>query len=310
MKICFIGTCGHAYRAYCEMQACQEARFVGIAPGSEHETIEKLKPYKMHVFANYEQMLEETKPDVAVVSPVFGLTGRIIKYCAKRKIDVLAEKPIAASLEELKEVEDVVKTNKIHFCAMHFLRFTPAFYHAQKLVEQGAIGEIKLITAQKSYKYGLRPDWYRERKLYTGTIPWVGIHAIDWIYFFTKKKFLSVRALHHGQPEMAALCQFEMEDQVIASANIDYLRPQTAPTHGEDLVRIAGNKGIVEVFEDHFILINENGVCEYQPDTAPKLGYDFLVGQEELMPEEIFMITRVALMARESADMKRIIEME
>lgn len=311
MRICLIGSCGHTYHAYCEMKECKDAQFVGVAPGSEHENIEALKMYETDIFPDYKQMIEETKPDIAVVSPVFGLTGRIIKYCAERKIDVFAEKPIAGSLTELEEVERAVKENRIRLSAMHFLRFAPAFYQAQKLVEQGAIGEVRLITAQKSYKYGVRPAWYQDRELYTGTIPWVGIHAIDWVYFFGRKKFLSVRALHQGQPEMTALCQFELEDQLFASVNIDFLRPKTAPTHGDDRVRVVGTKGVIEVFRDRYVLINENGIseqCSECLDKAPKLAYDFLLGQEEITPEEIFMLTRVALTARESADTGRTIK--
>lgn len=309
MKICFIGNTGHTLQAFNEMKRCEEAEFVGIAPGSEHEDPEGLKKYGMKVFASYQDMIAEVQPDVAVISPVFGLTGNIIKYCAERKIDVFSEKPVAGTLEELEEVKKAVQQNNIHFSAMHFLRFTPSFYHAQKMVEQGAIGKIQLITAQKSYKYGKRPDWYKNRNLYTGTIPWIGIHAIDWIYYFSKKKFISVNAFHIGNPETAALCQFKLEGGIIASANIDFLRPQSAPSHGDDRVRVAGSEGVIEVFENKFILINKDGVTEYAPKAAPKLAYDYLLKKEEICADEIFMLTEIALLARKSADKNNLVEM-
>lgn len=311
MKICFIGSCGHVVPAYTEMKACPEAEFVGIAPADEHESPEslKLEGNGISVFRSYEEMIDKTCPDIAVISPVFGLTGGIIKYCAERGIDVFAEKPVAASIEELEEVEKAVKENGIHFSAMHFLRFTPSFYHAQKMVESGAIGEVRLLTAQKSYKYGTRPEWYSDRRLYVGTIPWVGIHAIDWIYFFAKKNFKSVKAVHSGNPEMTALCQFEMEDDVFASASIDYLRPQGASTHGDDRIRVAGTSGVIEVFEDRYVVINKEGTAEYSPRTAPHLAYDFLFGREEISQDEIFMLTRTAILARESADTNKVIQL-
>lgn len=311
MKICFIGNYGHIIPAYNEMKKCEEAEFVGIATASEYEKKEelKLKEFGIKVFDSYQEMIEETKPDVVVVSSVFGLTGEIIKYCAQRKIDVFAEKPIAKNLTELEEVENAVRQNNIHFSAMFFLRFQPTFYHAQKMVRNGCIGTVKLITAQKSYKYGNRPEWYKNRELYTGTIPWVAIHAIDWIYFFVQKKFLSVNALHEGNPEMTALCQFEMEDDVFASVNVDYLRPLASPSHGDDRIRVAGDKGVIEVFEDRFVLINENGVKEYRPSDAPCLAYDFLLKREELSMDDVFMLTRVSLLARESADKKQTINL-
>ncbi len=308
MKICFIGDCGHAFQTYNEMKMCEEAEFVGVAPASEHDDIEALKKYEIPIFDSYEKMIKDALPDIAVISPVFGLTGRIIQYCAKRKLDIFAEKPIASNLTELVSVEKAIRENNVHFSAMHFLRFHPSFYHAQKQVDGGAIGEVRMITAQKSYKYGIRPEWYKERELYTGTIPWVGIHAIDWISFIAKKKFRSVRALHCGNPEMVALCQFELEEDVIASINIDYMRPQTAMTHGDDRLRVVGSKGVIEVFSDKYVLINEEGIQEYRPTEAPKLAYDYLLRKEEISPEEIFEITRVALCTRESADTHKVIE--
>ena len=303
MKICFIGNSGHTITAYKEMKLCPEAEFVGIAPGSEHEANLDFSGYGIRIFEDYKKMLDETNPDIAVVSPVFGLTGKIIIECAERKIDVFAEKPVAGSYEELDRVERAVKENKIHFSAMHYLRFAPTFYLGKKLVADGAIGKVQLITAQKSYKYGnSRPAWYHDRELYTGTIPWVGIHAIDWVYAFSGKKFLSVNALSVGSPEMYALCQYKMEDGVMASVNIDYLRPSTAKTHGDDRIRVAGTEGVIEVFSDRIVLINKDGTQELRPTEAPKLAYDFLLKREELTCDEVFMLTRAALAARESAD--------
>lgn len=308
MKICLIGNCGHTWQAFCEMKAHPQAQFAGIAPGSAEEDAASLKGYGLKIYSTYAQMLDAERPDVAVVSPVFGRTGSVIIDCAARGIDVFAEKPVASSQEELARVERAVRESGIRFSAMHFLRFTPSFYHAQKAVMAGAVGRVQLVTAQKSYQFGNRPAWYADRSLYLGTIPWVGIHAIDWISFFTGKRFLSVSALHRGQPERAALCQFELEDGVIAAANLDYLRPPTAPTHGDDRVRVAGTEGVVEVSEDGYVVINRDGVNAFAPKEAPRLAYDFLEGREELGREEAFMLTRVALCARDAADTGRRVE--
>ena len=81
----------------------------------------------------------------------------------------------------------------------------------------------------------------------------------------------------------------ELEDDVIASVNIDFLRPSEASTHSDDRIRIAGTDGVIEVFENRFIHINKDGVKEYFPETAPKLAFDYLQHTEELSVGEIFM---------------------
>lgn len=295
MRICFIGACGHSSQAYQYLATRQDVEFVGFAPGSGHETKLPKFAQNMPCFADYQAMLAEVKPDLAVVSPVFGLTASVILECTKRKIDVFSEKPVATTLEELQQVEQAVKDSGIRFCAMHYLRYDPAFYTGAKLVKSGAVGDVQLITAQKSYKYGTRPEWYQDPDLYGGTIPWVGIHAIDWIYHFTGKRFLSVATQKAG--EMAAVCQFLLEGGTIGAMNLDFYRPMGAATHGDDRVRCVGTAGILEVQGGKLTLITPTETKEIQPEPAPELLEEFLA-DGAIPPEEIFYLTRVALIAQ------------
>ncbi|MBR2020134.1 MAG: Gfo/Idh/MocA family oxidoreductase [Clostridia bacterium] len=310
MKVCFIGNCGHSKKAYATLMGRADVAICGFAPGSTYERADKAPDASIPRYESYTEMLDAEQPDLAVVSPVFGRTGEVILACAARGVDVFSEKPVAASLEELERVECAVRESGIRFCAMHYLRFAPAFYHAAHLVREGAIGEVKLLTAQKSYQFGTRPAWYGNRSLYGGTIPWVGIHAIDWIYHFSGKRFRSVTAQSVGSPEMAALCQFEMEDGVMASVNIDYYRPASAPTHGDDRIRCVGTKGVLEVRNKRIYLINENGEQEILPSAAPELFSKFLDGRQPISVDEIFYLTRVALTAREAADRKTTLQIK
>jgi predicted dehydrogenase len=288
-----------------------DTEFVGIAPESPHEGLSASFDPAIPFYTDYLTMLNEVRPDLAVVSPVFGHTGRAILACAERGIDVFAEKPVAATIEELNAVEAAVRESGIRFCAMHYLRYAPAFYHGAKLVRSGAIGEVRMATAQKSYRYGKRPAWYHDRVLYGGTIPWVGIHAIDWIYHFTGKRFLSVNTRVVGRdPEMAALCQFEMEDGVIGGMNLDFYRPNQATTHGDDRIRCVGTAGVLEVRGGEILLINGEGEQILRPTEAPELLEEFLGGGESVPPEEIFYLTRVAILARDAADRNEITRIE
>jgi predicted dehydrogenase len=311
MKVCFIGACGHTRQAHRYLKSRRDVILCGIAPESEDEGLVRSFDPDVPFFKDYKEMLDKERPDLAVISPVFCHTGRVIIECASRGIDVFAEKPVAASIDELAAVETAMRESGIRFSAMHYLRYTPAFYHGARMVRSGKIGEVKLINAQKSYKFGTRPGWYGKRELYGGTIPWVGIHAIDWIYDFTGKKFLTVRASASGtSPEMAALCQFEMEGGALASASIDYYRPSEAPTHGDDRIRCVGTRGVIEIRDDTIILTSEGGVSTLTPDAAPELLEQFIDGKDAITPEEIFYLTRVAILARESADTQKSIKIE
>lgn len=299
MKIVFIGSCGHAGQAYAAVKDRSDVSVSGVAAGSDDEIIPDEFLCSITRYDDYREMLDNLKPDYAVVSPIFGYTGRISIECAKRGINVFSEKPVAKDVDELEVLEEAVKDRGIRFSAMHYLRFDPAFYHGANLARSGIIGKIKMVNAQKSYKFGRRPGWYADRSKYTGTIPWIGIHALDWIYAFTGKKFKGVNAMAIGNPEMSVLCQYVMEDDILASVNLDYYRPQGAPTHGDDYVRCVGEDGIIEVRYGKITLI-KNGVEEIIPGSAPELFTEFIDGREPIPFEEVFYLTRIALVSRDA----------
>ena len=301
MKVCFIGACGHTKRAYQYLSGRKDVILCGFAPWDEREGRSESFAADVPFFADARTMLDEIRPDLAVVSPIFGQTAAVIEECASRGIDVFSEKPVATTLADLERVERCVRESGIRFCAMHYLRYAPAFWHAAGMIREGKIGKVQLVTAQKSYRFGARPAWYWDRELYGGTIPWVGIHAIDWIYHLSGKRFVSVRGKSLGSPERAALCQFELEGGIPASMNLDFYRPAAAPTHDDDRIRVVGDEGVLEVREKTIFLINGEGAQTLTPIEAPELLEEFLAGGG-IGAEEIFYLTRVALLAREAAD--------
>ncbi len=64
----------------------------------------------------------------------------------------------------------------------------------RRAVEVGLVGEPILISSQKSYKYGAeRPWFYKGRKTYGGTIPWAGIHALDFMRWVADQRLPVIR---------------------------------------------------------------------------------------------------------------------
>ena len=310
MKICFIGACGHSSQAYGTVRKRTDCKIAGVASGPGNETIPDAFVKEAKRYGDYKDMLDEICPDICVVSPIFGKTAEVTIECAKRGINVFSEKPVASNTNELNELEKTIRQYNTRFSAMHYLRFDPAFYTGADFVRNGGIGKVVMVNAQKSYIFGKRPNWYNDRDLYTGSIPWVGIHAIDWIYNFTGKRFLSVSALSVGNPEKTALCQYRLEDDVIASVNIDYYRPAGAPSHGDDYVRCVGTNGIIEVRYGRVVLIKD-GISDIAPkNDIPDPFEEFLNGKDPIDTKELFYLTKVSLLSREAADTGKTIRIE
>lgn len=309
LKAVLIGSSGHA-QAFCLAREYSGLTFAAFAPGDPGER----NPGIPKEYADWREMLTAEKPDIAVIDNFYGRHAAPILAALEQGCHVFAEKPLARTLDELDAIEEKWKTSGRQLAAMLNYRVNPAFVLAKCLIDRGDIGEIRLLNAQKSYKFGKRPDFMTVRGTYGGTIPWVGIHAIDWILWLSGASPQSVTALQSSAgaengicPEITALAQFELKGEILASLTVDYLRPGAAPTHGDDRIRVMGTKGIVEVRDNAVYLINEDGTQILSPDSAHDFFGSFLAavrgeGSCAVSAEESIAATRAALLAQLAAD--------
>lgn len=327
MKIGLIGCTGHIGYVLHGLRGLDEVKLVGIAPGSMGENVDGLvskavgQGHNPSRYDHYIEMLDQLKPDVVGIASYFNDHASITMEALKRGIHVFVEKPVATTLEDLEAVKEVYLGSGVHLAAMFGIRYTPWYLTVKKILQEGCIGDIRLMNAQKSYRLGERSELYRKRETYGGTIPWVGSHAIDWLHDLSGEQFISVFASHssranrgHGELEATGLCHFTLTNEVFGSVNIDYLRPQQAPSHADDRIRIAGSQGILEVVNQRVNLINEQaeGMQEIPLLPAEEIFVDFLRqvrGQAEcrVSAEQSFKVTEACLRARLSADEGRIV---
>jgi len=319
MKIVQIGGSGHYYQVLDAIRADRDLLLAGFAPGSGDEDCTELakaleREFGTEIYPDFLTMLDEEKPDIAVVNPYFYLNAAISKEVLARGINCYCEKPVALTLEELNDLENYYRKSGVHFAAMFEYRCSPAFAAAYAAVKEGKIGEPLLITAQKSYKLGTRPPFYTRRETYGGTIPWVGIHAIDWIRWMAGQEIIPDQSFHSrkynsglGELEVTAICTFRLANGGFATCNIDYFRPAGAPTHGDDRVRVVGTDGIVEVLRERATLIDKDGEHELPAERGKNLFQTFVdqvrgTAKCAVSAEDSFKSTEAALISRNIAD--------
>ena len=76
MKVCFIGSCGHWEHALTCLKGKDGVAFSGFAPRSAEEELRASIAENIPFFDDYRVMLDQTVPDLVVLSPIFGLTVR------------------------------------------------------------------------------------------------------------------------------------------------------------------------------------------------------------------------------------------
>lgn len=327
MKICIIGSSGHYGYVLRGVRDMPGAAVIGVAPGSRGEwmkpLLDDLSDFGMAplLFEDYETMLDELRPDIAAVACYFGDHAKVSIEVLRRGIHAFVEKPAATTMPELSLLREAYARSAALLVPMFGSRYSAPFLTVKQAVQDGAIGHIRLIHAQKSYRLGERATFYRHRSSYGGTILWVGSHAIDWIHWLSGERFASVFASHstfanqgHGDLEASAICHFRMTNEVLASVSLDYLRPQQAPTSSDDRIRLVGTSGVLEAREGRVWLIREQGQgieeLPLQPEEEP--FSDFMRHLAEGRPcrvsaEDAFVVTEASLKALRSADEQRVV---
>lgn len=286
----------------------------------EHQPWSRTGP---RLYETYQEMLETEKLDLAVVCLPYARNAFAIRDAAEAGLHVLTEKPAAVTLGDLEMVEEAVRRNRVRLSIMFAMRYFPNYYTIRQSVADGKIGKPILAQAQKSYKWGeQRPWFYRDREIYGSTILWVGIHAVDYLRWTTGLEVRRVSGFHSNlaHPDFAgvqdnASLSLELEGGGTAALTMDFLRPQTAPTHGDDRLRIAGSEGVIETIgaDGRVDLLSAGDPRQVALENPPaSLFADFVAelrgqGTHLIGPDEAVRVTRICIAATEAADTGRVI---
>lgn len=201
---------------------------------------------------DWRAMLDSEKLDVVAITNNNGERADAILEAAKRKINIVAEKPLATTRERLLEVRKEIERNKISLGMMLDKRYEPRFQALKKYASEGAVGEVLQIASQISYKLGTRAPWFQKTATYGGSITWVGIHMLDLMRWTSGREFTAVagfetpKSKNLGDMEMATANVLQLDNGGVATMRVDYLRPESASSHEDYRVRLAGTKGVLE----------------------------------------------------------------
>jgi predicted dehydrogenase len=271
------------------------------------------------------KMLDAEKLDVVQVATRCDLIPHWSRACLERGLPVMAEKPLAMDLPTLEGLFQAAKKSGAALAPMHTMRSDPELAAVRQAVRDGAVGEPLMSFSQKSYKWGdSRPDAYRRRATFPGLAPWVGIHAFDWLHWILGDVFTEVvgREGTTARPDFPACASqaafvLAMQNGGAASVTLDYLRPQSAPTHGDERLRIAGTKGVVETaLAEKEATLTAAGRPPRRLPTSPQMDVFTQFarslrgeGPPPLTLREGCRITEIAIKAQQAADTGRAVSL-
>ncbi|MCC6857988.1 MAG: Gfo/Idh/MocA family oxidoreductase [Bryobacterales bacterium] len=326
IRLAMVGLDGHTGEVLGPLRRLPDVELAAICdpnPAARASAARNAKAPQARQYDDYRRMLDRETLDMAAICGPNGGRAAAIVACAERKLHVVAEKPLALTRQELDQVKRAVSANGIRLTMLLPMRFDSGYMAMKKVVESGRIGEVAQMGAQKSYKVGERPAWMRRRATFGGTIPFIGIHMVDLMRYTSGRELVETVSFQNriGYPELAEMenttgTMFRMDNGGVALLRMDYLRPETAPTHGDDRLRLAGTRGILEYQQaTGLTLLTQERKPEIISELPPRqsLFLDFLAsvyhGQTPgLSLTDIYRANEIVLAARESAEQRTIVK--
>jgi predicted dehydrogenase len=93
------------------------------------------------VFSDIERCVRETRPDLAILCPATARHADCVEAVAPLGVDILLEKPFAASLADADRILAAVKTSGVRLAINWPLRWYPPHVTAKRMIDDGVIGE-------------------------------------------------------------------------------------------------------------------------------------------------------------------------
>jgi predicted dehydrogenase len=129
-------------------------------------------------YPQYQDLIDDKEVDAVVIITPTSSHRDIIVAAAKAGKAIFCEKPLSISLEEAREIEQVVAQTGVFFHMGFMRRFDRGYRAAKEKMEQGVIGTPVLFKA--SSRDPFRPSLeYLDPKHSGGIMIDMGIHDID-----------------------------------------------------------------------------------------------------------------------------------
>ncbi|MHA1509709.1 MAG: Gfo/Idh/MocA family protein [Promethearchaeota archaeon] len=136
---------------------------------------------------NWKNMLDKEELDIVSICTPNYLHAPIVLKAIENDCNILCEKPIAISREELSQIEEKLKNKNIIFFTSFQKRYNPVFKLLKDIIENNILGKITSVRYYFSH-YGPYKSWraiseekwfFDSEKAGGGVLLDLGVHCID-----------------------------------------------------------------------------------------------------------------------------------
>jgi predicted dehydrogenase len=325
VRLAIIGLEGHTSELLGPLDRLPDVELAAIQdPNPSLMNAVRAKHPSARAYSDWRDLLDHEKLDMVGVCGTNGERAEIVIACARRKLHIVAEKPLAITTPDLEEIKRTVAETGVRLTMLISMRFEAQYRALKQIVDSGEIGEVAQIAAQKSYKLGERPEWMRHRSSFGGTIPYIAVHMVDLMRWTSGRELVETISVQ-GRVGFPSLLEMENTTATIfrldnggsAALHMDYLRPDTATAWGDDRLRLAGTRGVAEYQAATGVTLMTDKRPPRQISELPPNGslfLDFLNSVYNGKPavlelRDIYRVNEIVLAARDAGDQRYMIRL-
>jgi predicted dehydrogenase len=210
---------------------------------------------KARYFHSYDDLLE-ARPDGVIVCTENNRHRPFVEMAASRGIHVLCEKPIATTLEDARAIVDACDKAGVIVMTAFPMRFSAPLLEIKARLDHGDFGDIYCFNGTNQGELPTKHRaWFVDPVLAGGgAIMDHTVHLVDIMRWFTgsevKTMYARSNRIFHAnevQVETGALGMLTFENDVFATIDASWSRPQYWPTWGGLTLEMVTQRGTVVV---------------------------------------------------------------
>jgi predicted dehydrogenase len=141
------------------LNAVAEADLIAVASRTQ-ESAERFGE-KWNVprrYGNYEALAADSDVDIIYVATPHSFHAENVRMCLEAGKHVLCEKPLTLNASQTSAIIDLARAKGLFLMEAVWMRFFPAMLQVQRWVQEGAIGDVRLIQADFCFQLEFDPS--------------------------------------------------------------------------------------------------------------------------------------------------------
>lgn len=109
-------------------------------------------------YASYDELLRDPEVDIIYVATPHPVHKENVMACLEAGKAVLCEKPFTMNSRQLEPLVETARERKLFLMEGMWTRFLPPIVQARAWIEEGRIGEVRMVQADFGFRIGWEPE--------------------------------------------------------------------------------------------------------------------------------------------------------